>query len=120
MPAFLEFDHFYNLAEPELWVGVGLLIFLGIVIFVGVPKLIASQLDAKASKIQAELDEAARARPDLVVGDLVDDEVGAAGRRGLGRWRRAGASKSSRHSMFLSRRGVAAVCGIATTEGRAA
>ena len=42
MPAFL------NPAEAEMWVGVGLLIFLGIVIFVAkAPKLINASLDAR-------------------------------------------------------------------------
>ena len=62
MPHFLDFDYFYRLDNPELWVGIGLLLFIGIVIFVGVPKLVAGALDAKAAKIQAELDEAARLR----------------------------------------------------------
>lgn len=61
MPAFLE-PHFWNLAEAELWVGVGLLIFFGILIAAGVPKMAAAALDAKAAQIQAELDEAARLR----------------------------------------------------------
>lgn len=54
---------FMNPAEAEMWVGVGLLIFLGIVIFVAkAPKAIAEALDAKTAKIQADLDEAARIR----------------------------------------------------------
>ena len=57
MPAFL------NPAEAEMWVGVGLLIFLGIVIFVAkAPKLINASLDAQSAKIQSDLDEAARIR----------------------------------------------------------
>ena len=57
MPAFL------NPANAEFWVGVGLLIFLGIVIFVAkAPKAINAALDAKSAKIQADLDEAARIR----------------------------------------------------------
>ncbi len=57
MPAFL------NPAEAEMWVGVGLLIFLGIVIFVAkAPKAIAGALDAKTASVQADLDEAARIR----------------------------------------------------------
>jgi len=55
-------SHFWNFAEAELWVGVGLLIFLAILVVAGVPKLVAGALDAKAAKIQAELDEAARLR----------------------------------------------------------
>ena len=57
MPAFL------NPANAEFWVGVGLLIFFGIVIFVAkAPKAINAALDAKTAKIQADLDEAARIR----------------------------------------------------------
>ena len=57
MPAFL------NPAEAEMWVGVGLLIFLGIVVFVAkAPQLIGASLDATTAKIQADLDEAARIR----------------------------------------------------------
>lgn len=57
MPAFL------NPAEAEAWVFVGLLIFLGLVIFVfGAHKVILAQLDAKTESIQADLDEAARIR----------------------------------------------------------
>ena len=59
----LFFDpHLYDLSNAELWVAVGLLLFFGILIVVGVPKLLAGALDAKAAKIQSELDEAARLR----------------------------------------------------------
>ena len=61
MPAFFD-AHLYDLANAELWVGVGLLIFLGILVAAGVPKLAARALDAKAVKIQSDLDEAARLR----------------------------------------------------------
>jgi len=56
MPAFL------NLAEAEAWVAVGLIAFLAIVVYVGVPKKIAAVLDAKSAQIQTDLDEAARLR----------------------------------------------------------
>lgn len=49
-------------AEAETWVLVGLLIFLAILVFAGVPKLIFGKLDARASEIQTQLDEAARIR----------------------------------------------------------
>ena len=61
MPAFFEAE-FWSLANAELWVGVGLLIFLGILVAAGVPKIAARALDAKAVKIQSDLDEAARLR----------------------------------------------------------
>ena len=58
----LFFDpHLYDLSNAELWVAAGLLLFFVILAVVGVPKLVAGALDAKAAKIQSELDEAARA-----------------------------------------------------------
>ena len=61
MPAFLSFE-FWNLANPELWVGIGLLIFFGIVLWAGAHKLAAQQLDGKAASIKFDLEEAARLR----------------------------------------------------------
>ena len=61
MPAFFEAE-FWNFNNPEFWVGVGLLLFFAIVIYAGVPKLIAGVLDGKTAKIQGDLDEAARLR----------------------------------------------------------
>jgi F-type H+-transporting ATPase subunit b len=48
------------LAEPETWVAVGFLIFVGILIYVGVPKMITAALDDRAKRVQADLDEARR------------------------------------------------------------
>ncbi len=55
-------EHVAFYAEPEFWVAVGFVIFLGILVYVGVPKLITKSLDDRASRIQAELDEARRLR----------------------------------------------------------
>lgn len=54
--------HLYSLDNPELWVAIGLVLFFAIVVIAGVPKLVGGALDAKAAKIQSELDEAARLR----------------------------------------------------------
>jgi F-type H+-transporting ATPase subunit b len=48
------------LGEAETWVAVGFLIFVGILIYVGVPKLILNALDDRAKRVQADLDEARR------------------------------------------------------------
>ena len=48
------------LAEPETWVAVGFLIFIGVLIYVGVPKMLTDALDARGKRVQAELDEARR------------------------------------------------------------
>jgi F-type H+-transporting ATPase subunit b len=61
MPALFEAE-FWNFANPEFWVGVGLVLFFAILVFAGVPRLIGGVLDGKAAKIQADLDEAARLR----------------------------------------------------------
>jgi F-type H+-transporting ATPase subunit b len=46
------------LTDAHFWVGVALVIFSGILVLVGVPKLALGALDARAGKIQAQLDEA--------------------------------------------------------------
>lgn len=61
MPAFFE-SEFWSLANPELWVALGLIIFLAILWMTGAFKLATAGLDAKAQKIKADLDEAARIR----------------------------------------------------------
>lgn len=60
MPAFFHAE-FWSLANPEFWVGVGLIGFFAIVWWKA-RAMIAGALDAKSAKIQADLDEAARLR----------------------------------------------------------
>ena len=50
------------LKEPELYVAIGFLLVIGLLLYVGVPKMVASMLDARALTIKAELDEARRLR----------------------------------------------------------
>jgi len=50
------------LTDAHFWVGVALVVFLGILAFVGVPRLAAGALDAKAARVQAQLDEATQLR----------------------------------------------------------
>ena len=47
-------------AEPEFWVAVAFVIFVGILVYVGVPKMLLGALDDRAKRVQAELDEARR------------------------------------------------------------
>ncbi|MFJ6023182.1 F0F1 ATP synthase subunit B [Brevundimonas sp. NPDC092305] len=54
--------HLYDAANPELWVAVGLIAFFVIVVASGALKMVGGALDAKAAKIQGDLDEAARLR----------------------------------------------------------
>ncbi len=50
------------LHNPEFWVAVGLLIVFGIFVKVRVPAMLGTMLDARASAISKELDEAKRLR----------------------------------------------------------
>jgi F-type H+-transporting ATPase subunit b len=50
------------LQDPEFWVGIGTLIFLGIVLWQKVPATIARSLDARANAITKELEESRRLR----------------------------------------------------------
>jgi len=48
--------------EPEFWVAVSFFLFVGLVLYLGVHKKIASALDARAAAIAKELEEAKRLR----------------------------------------------------------
>jgi len=48
------------LSEPETWVAVAFVIFVGILVYVGVPKMLTKALDDRGKRVQAELDEARR------------------------------------------------------------
>jgi F-type H+-transporting ATPase subunit b len=48
--------------EAEFWVAVAFVIFVGILGYVGVHRLLADALDQRRARIQAELDEARRLR----------------------------------------------------------
>jgi F-type H+-transporting ATPase subunit b len=50
------------LSEAEFWVAVAFVIFIGVLVRVGAPRLIAGALDDRAARIKAELDEATRLR----------------------------------------------------------
>jgi F-type H+-transporting ATPase subunit b len=50
------------LSEAEFWVAVAFVIFIGVLVRVGAPRLIISALDDRAARIKAELDEATRLR----------------------------------------------------------
>jgi F-type H+-transporting ATPase subunit b len=50
------------LQEPETWVAIAFLIFLGILAYVGVHKTVIKALDHRAERIKTELEEASRLR----------------------------------------------------------
>ena len=48
--------------DPEFWVGIGTLLFLAILLWQRVPKIVAAALDARAAAIAKELEDARRLR----------------------------------------------------------
>jgi F-type H+-transporting ATPase subunit b len=48
--------------EPEFWVAVAFVLFVGVLLYVGVHKKLTEALDHRANRIRAELDEARRLR----------------------------------------------------------
>lgn len=48
--------------EPETWVAIAFLIFVGILVRLGLPNLVFKALDDRSARIKAELDEALKLR----------------------------------------------------------
>jgi F-type H+-transporting ATPase subunit b len=66
------------LQEPELWVAVGFVLVIAILLWQGVPKMVAKMLDSRAAAIAAELAEARRLREEAAA-LLADYKAKAAG-----------------------------------------
>jgi F-type H+-transporting ATPase subunit b len=50
------------LNEPEFWVAIAFVMFVGVMVYVGAHRKMAETLDQRAARIKAELDEARRLR----------------------------------------------------------
>lgn len=48
--------------DAEFWVIIALIVFIGVILYIRVPRLLATALDNRIRKIEADLDEAARLR----------------------------------------------------------
>ena len=57
--------------EPEFWVAVAFVLFLGVLVYAGVHKTMIDALDRRSDRIKAELDEARRLRDEA--GKLLAD-----------------------------------------------
>lgn len=66
------------LQDPEFWVGVGFVLVIAILVWQGVPKMVAKMLDSRAASIAAELAEARRLREEAAA-LLADYKIKAAG-----------------------------------------
>ena len=52
----------FNPVNPEFWVMIAFFCFMGLLVYMGVPKLLTKALDDRADQIRRELDEARRLR----------------------------------------------------------
>lgn len=52
----------HMLQEPETWVAVAFVLFVGLILYVGAHKKMIDALDQRSARIKAELDEARRLR----------------------------------------------------------
>lgn len=50
------------LQDAEFWVGIAFLLFIGLLVWLGVPKVVAGMLDSRAQKVRDQLAEAERLR----------------------------------------------------------
>jgi F-type H+-transporting ATPase subunit b len=55
------------LHEPEFWVAVGFLLVIALLLWKGVPGIVAKMLDQRAAVISAELEEAKRLRAEAAI-----------------------------------------------------
>ena len=54
------------LDDPEIWVALAFVVFLGLLGYLGVHRIVAKSLDDRAARIRAELDEARKIKDEAV------------------------------------------------------
>jgi F-type H+-transporting ATPase subunit b len=115
------------LAEPETWVAVAFVIFIGILIWLGVPNMAVNWLDGRSARIKAELDEARRLRKEAeaVLAQYrrkqkeAEQEVEAIIRNARGEAERLAAEARTKVEDFVARRTRMAETRIAQAEAQA-
>ena len=114
-------------AEPEFWVAVAFVIFVGILIYVGVPKMLTSALDGRGKRVQAELDEARRLKEEAqkLLAEYqakqrqADNEAAAIVAGAKAEAERIAAESKTRMEEFVTRRTKMAETKIAQAEAQA-
>ena len=114
-------------AEPEFWVAVAFVIFVGILVYVGVPKLLLNSLDERGRRVQAELDEARRLKEEAqkLLAEYkakqrqADDEAAAIIAGAKSEAERIAAESKTKMEEFVARRTKMAETKIAQAEAQA-
>jgi len=113
--------------EPEFWVAVAFMIFIGILVYVGVPRMLLGALDDRARRVQAELDEARRLKEEAqkllaeyrVKQRHADDEAAAIIEGAKAEAERIAAESKTKIEEFVARRTKMAETKIAQAEAQA-
>lgn len=114
-------------AEPEFWVAVAFVIFVGVLVYVGVPKLVTKALDDRAKRVQDELDEARRLKEEAqkLLAEYkakqrqADDEAAAIIAGAKAEAERFAAEAKAKMEEFVARRAKMAETKIAQAEAQA-
>jgi len=116
------------LTDPEIWVALAFIVFIGGLGFIGVHRMLAKSLDGRAARIKAELDEARKLKDEAAAllaeyqrkrqaaeGEAQDIIAGA-----MAEAERLAAEAKTRIEDFVSRRTKMAETKIAQAEAQAA
>ena len=114
-------------AEAEFWVAVAFVIFIGVLVYVGVPKMLLNALDERGKRVQAELDEARRLKEEAqkLLGEYkakqrqADDEAAAIIEGAKAEAERIAAESKTKMEEFVERRTKLAETKIAQAEAQA-
>ena len=114
-------------AEPEFWVAVGFVIFVAVLIYVGVPKMMTKALDDRAKRVQDELNEARRLKEEAqkLLAEYqakqrqADDEAAAIVAGARAEAERFAAEAKAKMEEFVARRSKMAETKIAQAEAQA-
>jgi F-type H+-transporting ATPase subunit b len=114
-------------AEPEFWVAVGFVIFVAVLVYVGVPKMMTKALDDRAKRVQDELNEARRLKEEAqkLLAEYqakqrqADDEAAAIVAGAKAEAERFAAEAKAKMEEFVARRSKMAETKIAQAEAQA-
>jgi len=115
------------LLEAEFWVAVGFFLFVGVLVYFGIPQKMLAALDSRGARIKAELDDAKRLRDEAEAllaqyrrkrqeAEREADEIIAGARAEA---ERVAAEAKTRMEEFVARRSQVAEAKIAQAETQA-
>jgi F-type H+-transporting ATPase subunit b len=113
--------------DPEFWVGIGILVFLALLLWKRVPALVGKSLDARAASIAKELEDAHRLRKEAEAllseyrkkADAAEQEAGAIVAEAKAEATRFAAESQNTIKAQIERRGKQAEDKIAQAEAQA-